>query len=164
MFSCSHSNALPPLKTVDSVNIKNFMGKWYVIASIPTRFEVGATNAIEDYSWNEKQNRIDISFTFRQDHPAGEFKSIPQKGFVYNTKTNAEWRVQPFWPLKFAYLIIDLARDYRYTVIGVPKRNYVWIMARTPEMPKADYDEVIKRLQDVHQYDLTNLELVPQVW
>lgn len=164
MISCTHSKALPPLKTVPKVDLSKFMTKWYVIANIPTRFEIGATNAIEEYTWNSKKERIDISFTYRQDHPEGELKSIPQKGFIYNSKTNAEWRVQPFWPLKFAYLIIELADDYSYTVIGVPSRNYVWIMAKTPIMKKDDYDYLVQRLKETHHYDIEKLQLVPQSW
>ena len=33
------------LKTVDFVDLKRFMGDWYVIANIPTFIEKGAVNA-----------------------------------------------------------------------------------------------------------------------
>jgi len=31
-----HSAVLPPLKTVEKVELSRFMGDWYVIAHIPT--------------------------------------------------------------------------------------------------------------------------------
>ena len=40
--------------------------------------------------------------------------------------------MQFLWPFKMTSLIIDLADDYSHTVIGVPSRKYVWIMARKP--------------------------------
>jgi len=137
------------------------MGKWYVIANIPTFIEKGAHNAIETYTWNEKENRIDVSFKFNQDSFDGKEKSYPQKAFIYDTKTNAEWRIQPFWPLKFSYLVIDLAQDYSYTVIAVPNRNYVWIMARTPTMPEATYQSILEKLRQM-SFDLKLLQKVPQ--
>lgn len=116
------------MKKVNSVDTKQFMGRWYVIANIPTFIEEGAHNAIETYTWNEKEKRIDIDFRFNKDAFDGELKKYPQKAWVHSDSGN-EWRVQPIWPLKFAYLIIDLAPDYSYTVIGVPNRKHVWVMA-----------------------------------
>jgi apolipoprotein D and lipocalin family protein len=161
LISACSSKDLKPLKTVESVDLNRFMGKWYVIANIPTFIEKGAHNAIETYTWNEKENRIDVSFKFNQDSFDGKEKSYPQKAFIYDTKTNAEWRIQPFWPLKFSYLVIDLAQDYSYTVIAVPNRNYVWIMARTPTMPEATYQSILEKLRQM-SFDLKLLQKVPQ--
>lgn len=156
--SCS---SLPKVKTVNHVDIPRFMGKWYVIANIPTFVEKGAYNAIETYTLNEKENRIDVDFTFNKDSFDGEKKSYPQKAFIYNTKTNAEWRIQPFWPLRFAYLIMDVALDYSWTVIGVPDRNHVWIMARTPTLSESVYAEIVDQIKKQH-FDISKLEKIPQ--
>lgn len=152
-----------PLHTVTHVDIPKFMGDWYVIANIPTFVEEGATNAIESYSWNEKEQRIDVDFRYNKLTPEGELKKYPQKAWIYDKKTNAEWRVQPWWPLKFAYLVIDLAPDYSYTVIGVPSRKYVWIMARNSTLDKAVYQQILARLENLG-YDISKIQKVPQVW
>jgi apolipoprotein D and lipocalin family protein len=158
--ACSTKN-LPQVKTVENVDIKKFMGKWYVIANIPTFIEKGAYNAIETYTWNEKEDRIDVSFKFNQDSFDGKEKSYPQKAFIYDSKTNAEWRIQPFWPLKLAYLITDLAPDYSYTVVAVPNREHVWIMARTPNLPEEIYQGILTKLRK-QSFDLKDLQKVPQ--
>ncbi|MEO7051267.1 MAG: lipocalin family protein, partial [Rhodanobacter sp.] len=44
------ASALPPIKPVANVDLPRFMGDWYVIASIPTRFEKDAYNALETYT------------------------------------------------------------------------------------------------------------------
>lgn len=152
---------LPVQNTVERVEIPKFMGVWYVIASIPTSFEEGAFNAVETYTWNAEKERIDIDFRFRKDGPNGPEKVIPQKGFIYNQTTNAEWRIQPFWPLKFAYLVVDLAADYSDTIIGVPNRKYVWIMARTPKIAEARYAVLVEKVRSLG-YDVTQLKKVPQ--
>ena len=50
------------LKTVDDVNISEFMGSWYVIAHIPTFIEKEAYNAIESYKLNN-DGTIATTFT-----------------------------------------------------------------------------------------------------
>ena len=157
------SNTLPEQKTVSQVELPRFMGKWFVIASIPTMFEKGAVNATETYTWNDENQRIDIDFRYRKDRPDGDEKAIPQKGFIYDAKSNAEWRIQPFWPLKFAYLIIDLADDYSDTTIGVPNRGHVWIMARSPAISEDRYGQILKKIKSLG-YDMDALRKVPQIW
>ena len=152
-----------PQKLVDYVDLQRFMGDWYVIANIPTPFEKGAVNAIENYTWNPEKEIVEVSFDYRAGSPEGKAKHMTQKGFIYNKETNAEWRVQPLWPLKLAYLIIDLADDYSYTVIGVPSRNYLWIMAREASLSDEVYQTILDKVVE-QGYDLAKIQKVPQIW
>lgn len=152
-----------PLKTVPQVNIPRFMGSWYVIANIPTYFEKGGYNAVENYTWNGKEERIEVLYTHRQDSFDGKEKKLPQKAFIYNEKTNAEWRVQLFWLLKFPYLIADLNEDYTITIIGMPDRKHVWIMARTPQISDELYQSLVKKVEAMG-FDTGKLVKVPQKW
>ena len=135
-FSCndfSKLNNSETMKTVDYVDLDKYMGDWYVIANIPTFIEKNATNAVESYRLNEK-GIVETTFTFYKNTPDGEKKVYYPKGFVHNKKTNAEWRMQFLWPFKLPFLIIELDKEYTYTVIGYPSRKFVWIMAREPKM------------------------------
>ena len=119
-------------ETVSYVDIDRFMGRWYVIASIPTWFEKGATNAVEYYEKNP-DGTIHVRFTYRQDHHEGVRKEMTQKAFVVDSKTHAHWKIRPLWPFLFDYLVLDLdEQDYQYTVIGRPNKANLWIMARQP--------------------------------
>ena len=158
----NESKDMEPLKTVSKVEIERFMGDWYVIANIPTFLEKNATNAIESYRLDDKGN-IDATFSFYQNNPNGKKKVYNPKGFIYNSTTNAEWRMQFLWPFKMPFLIIDLDDKYSYTVIGIPSRNYVWIMARKPELPEKTYQSILKNLEVVG-YDISRIYKVPQVW
>lgn len=149
--------------TVSHLDISRFLGDWYLIANIPTFMERGATNAIETFSWNEKEQRLDLYFRFRKDSPQGDLKEHPQKIWIQNPKTNAEWRVQPWWPLKFSYLVLDLAEDYSHVVIGGPQRNHLWILSRTKSLPPAIYQKILYRVQQLG-YDLSQIQKIPQVW
>ena len=71
--------------------------------------------------------------------------------------------MQFLWPFKMPFLIIDIDDEYSYTVIGYPSRNYVWIMARKPEIPQKTYQSILKNLEYVG-YDISQINKVPQVW
>lgn len=161
MTGCTTSR-LPPLDTVDRVDLERFMGDWYVIAHIPTAIEKNAFNAIESYEL-EQDGTIATTFTFREGAFDGELKRYSPRGFVRDTQTNAVWGMQFIWPIKAQYLIIELDDAYTRTVIARDKRDYVWIMARTPQIPEEDYLSLVEDIAAVG-YDTSRLRKVPQQW
>lgn len=154
--------SLPPLKTVERVDLPRFMGPWYVIAAIPTFIETEAFNAIEDYRL-APDGTIDTVFTFNQGGFDGPPKRYNPRGFVVDRVNNSTWGMRFIWPFKAEFLITHLSADYSQTVIGRNKRDYVWIMARTPQMPEADYQRLVEELKR-QGYDVAKLRRVPQRW
>jgi apolipoprotein D and lipocalin family protein len=154
--------SLPPLRTVERVDLKRFMGAWYVIACIPTFIETDAFNAVESYRL-DADGTIDTTFTFRKGSFDGLLKTYNPRGFIVDIGSNATWGMQFIWPIKAEYLITYLSDDYRQTVIGRNKRDYVWIMARSPQIPEADYERMVAELA-AQGYDVAKLRKVPQRW
>ena len=152
----------PEMKTVDYVDIERFMGSWYVIANIPTFLEKGAHNAVETYELDD-DGSIMTTFTFLADGFDGEQKEFNPRGFIKDTETNALWGMRFIWPIKADYRIVYLNDDYTQTIIGRQKRDFVWIMARTPAISDADYQKLLKRCEALG-YDVTKIERVPQRW
>ena len=152
----------PEMKTVDYVDIERFMGDWYVIASIPTFLEKGAHNAVESYELNA-DGTIATTFTYRDDGFDGEPKEFHPKGFIRDSDSNAVWGMRFVWPVKADYRIVYLNEDYTQTVIGRNKRDFVWIMARTPEIPDEDYVRLVTFIESIG-YDVAELKKVPQRW
>ncbi len=162
MLAACQSNPLPSLATAPHVDLQRFMGDWYVIASIPTFIEKGAHNAVESYALNS-DGSIATTFTFRAGSFVGETKRHTPRGFVVDTQTNAVWAMQFIWPFKADYRIAWLADDYSLTVIGREQRDYVWIMARTPQIAEADYQRVLQFV-GAQGYDVNLIQKVPQQW
>lgn len=162
MMLFSGCQSAPVMDTVDHVELDRFMGDWYVIASIPTFLEKDIYNAVESYE-RGNNNRIDTTFTFRKGGFDGEQKTYTPTGFVGDDPSNAVWGMQFLWPIKADYRIVYLNEDYTQTVIGRNKRDYVWIMARTPQIASRDYTDLI-RLVDELGYDITKIREVPQRW
>ncbi|MFN8545518.1 MAG: lipocalin family protein [Candidatus Binatia bacterium] len=152
----------PPIVSVPHVDLPRFMGDWYVIANIPTFVEIDAYNAVESYRL-DTDGTIATTFTFRQGGFDGELKRYRPRGFVFDERSNAIWGMQFVWPFKGDFRIVYLDADYSQTVIGREKRDYVWIMARRPTMPEADYQRIISLL-DREGYDIGKIQKVPQRW
>lgn len=161
-FMTGCCTSLPPLKSVEHVDIKLFMGPWYVIACIPTYIEKKAYNGVETYRL-DPDGSIDTVFTFNKGGFDGPQKRYNPRGFIVDSTNNSIWGMQFIWPIKAEYLITYLNADYSQTVIGRNKRDYVWIMARTPQIPEEDYQRLVKELA-AQGYDLTKLRKVPQRW
>jgi apolipoprotein D and lipocalin family protein len=82
---------------------------------------------------------------------------------VLDKLTNAVWGMQFVWPIKADYRITYLNDDYSQTIVSREKRDYVWIMARTPLIPEADYQRLLKILIE-QGYDINKVIKVPQRW
>ncbi len=154
------SNGLPPVVAVPQVDLQRFMGDWYVIACIPTAIETQAYNAIESYRL-DSDGTIDTTFTFYKGGFDGPFKRYNPRGFVVENSGNAIWGMQFIWPVKADFRIAYLAPDYSSTVIARNARDYVWIMARTPTISDAHYEELTRFVESLG-YDIAKLRKVPQ--
>jgi apolipoprotein D and lipocalin family protein len=151
-----------PMPTVPYVDLPRFMGDWYVIASIPTFIEKGAHNAVESYRL-DADGTIATTFTFRAGGYDGEPRRYTPRGFVVDRSSNALWGMQFVWPIKADYRIAWLEPDYSLTLIARQKRDYLWIMARTPSIADADYQRMVKAAAALG-YDTTRIVRVPQRW
>ena len=161
VFIVSACSNMEPLKPVDHVDLNRFMGDWYVIANIPTSIEKGAHNAVESYRLDDNGS-IATTFTFKDGSFDGKLKTYNPRGFVQDD-SNAVWGMQFIWPIKADYRIIYLDDDYKVTVIGRNKRDYVWIMARKPVIPEQENTKILDMLASVG-YDITKIQQVPQKW
>ncbi|NNF18017.1 MAG: hypothetical protein HKN70_14830 [Gammaproteobacteria bacterium] len=159
LVGCAGNPSLPPIQTAEYVDLERFMGDWYVIASIPTFIEKHAYNAIETYEL-EEPGVIATTFTFNKGGPDGPRKTYHPTGYVYDTESNAIWGMQFIWPFKGDYKVVYVDPDYQHTIIGRSKRDYVWIMSRSPNISAADYS-ALKDIVARQKYDPEKLRRVP---
>ena len=161
LAGCS-STGSTPIRTADHVDLQRFMGDWYVIAHIPAFLERNAYNAVESYRLRE-DGRIATTFSFNDGGFDGERKTYQPTGFVIDRESNAVWGMRFIWPIKADYRIVHVDADYRHTIIGRNKRDYVWVMARTPQIPAQDMAQ-LTRIIASQGYDIAKLRNVPQQW
>ena len=161
-LAACQSAPVAPLATVARVDLPRFMGDWYVIASIPTFIETTAFNAVESYAL-DTDGSIATTFTFLDNGFDGTRKRYHPRGFVVDRQSNAVWDMQFIWPIKADYRIAWLAEDYSQVVIARERRDYAWIMARTPVVAEQQYQERVAFLA-AQGYDVSKIRKVPQRW
>lgn len=152
--------SLAPIKPVAHVNLPRFMGKWYLLATIPTRYGKDAYNAVETYTLQPDGN-IHTTFSFHEGGFDGPYQHIHSTGYVTPGSGNAEWGVQLFWPFKLQYIVAYLKPDYSEMIVARDKRDYVWVFARTPQIPQADYAALVAQVRALG-YPVASLRKVPQ--
>jgi len=150
MVSCKTTTTkrlgLPPLKTVEKVDLNRYLGKWYEIASFPQRFQRGCTGSTANYT-KRKDGRIRVVNRCRKGSLQGKKASAKGLARVVDKKTNAKLKVSFFRPFWGDYWIIDLDENYQYAVVGHPSRDYLWILSRTPQMNESVYEGILRRLK-----------------
>ncbi|MCD8481703.1 MAG: lipocalin family protein [Verrucomicrobia bacterium] len=151
-----------PLATVESVDLPRFMGTWYVHYYSPLVVDRDAVNAIEHYHLRP-DGRIATTYQFRRSDPQARLRTFTPTGFIYDTDTQAEWRMQFIWPFKAQYLIIALDEDYGGTVIAHPNRKYAWIMHRSVELDPVRLQRHMDVLQ-ANGFDVDSLTRVIHDW
>lgn len=135
------------ITTVDSVNLKKYVGTWYEIAKIPNRFQDQCIkNTTATYEIDEEGDIIVHNKCIDED---GELDDAEGLARVVDKETNSKLEVsfvsflgwRPFWG---DYWILGLEENYKYAVIGTPSRKYGWILCRTPQMSETDLENCYK--------------------
>ena len=139
LFGCksgASSAALPPVIGFDA---EKYMGQWYEIARLPHSFERGLYNVTAFYSL-EKDGTIRVEN--RGYIPKGTLKTI--YGVAFQPEPGIGLlRVSFFRPFYGDYKIIFLEKDYSAAIVTSSTKDYLWILCRTPELPKKKMQEYL---------------------
>lgn len=159
--ACRSNTAKPTIATAAPVDVDRFMGDWYVIAHIPSLPERDAFAAVESYA-RLPDGRIQTTFRYRKGALDGPQKTMHPIGTVRADGGGAVWGMQFVWPIQAEYVIAWIDPDYQQTIVARSKRDYVWLMARTPQITEADYAARLRQIQALG-YDVSKIRKVPQV-
>ena len=138
-------NGQATLETVGNVDLNRYLGQWYEVASYPAWFQKGCTQSTAFYELLP-DGKVSVINRCQTDDPDGKVKESKGKAQVVDSSTNAKLKVWFFWPFKGDYWIIDLDEDYQWSVVGEPKREYLWILSRDLDMDESTYADILSRL------------------
>jgi apolipoprotein D and lipocalin family protein len=151
---------LEPLPRAESLDLSKFMGQWYVIAQIAPSSVGESYNGEELYALTA-DDEIDTLYSYRKGGFDGKLKESNTTGFVVEGTNNAEWKMQIVWPIKLEYVVSYVDDDYQNTIIARSKRDYVWLMSRSPQIHDEDYADLVVRIENLG-YDVSKLRKEPQ--
>jgi apolipoprotein D and lipocalin family protein len=151
-----------PLQPIPSLNVQRYMGSWYEIAKYPNFFQRKcASNTKAQYSAQD-DGTVGVDNSCKKED-GGVIDAIGQARQISDANSaKLEVRFAPAW-LSFLpfvwgnYWVIDIDPDYQLVAVSEPKRDYLWILARTPNVSAKAYDDLVARLGK-RGFDLTKLE------
>ncbi len=151
-----------PLQPVPSLDLQRYMGRWHELARFPNRFQgdcIGPATA--DYQLLpggtvQVTNRC-LQAGGKVDEAVGEARRIGAAG-----SPRLEVRFAPAWlswlPFVWGnYWVVDIDPAYQLAVVSEPKREYLWVLARQPQLDAATWDALLARLRD-KGFDLSRLQ------
>jgi len=152
---------LGPLQTASPVDVPRYLGRWYEIARFQHRFEKSIVGATAEYSLRE-DGKIQVVNSGFKKNLEGKYTQVKAVAWVPDASQPGALKVRFFGLFTSAYLIFGLdQRDYSWALVGSNTRDFLWFLARTPQIS----DELFARMKDVAQaqgYDLAGLYRVPQ--
>jgi apolipoprotein D and lipocalin family protein len=158
------AGANPPseLTTVSKVDLGRYIGRWYELARYPNRFQTDCRKSVANYTLRA-DGKVGVTNECSKGQ-SGEISRVEGEAEVVDSETWAKLKVNfvPTW-MRWTgvgwgdYWIIDLGKDYEYAVVSEPKREYLWILSRTPELPKAKWDGIIAGLKQKGFTDFSKL-------
>lgn len=147
----------PPVRSVQAVDLERYAGDWYEIARYPMFFQRRCLGDTMAHYEAASDDCISIVNRCRTEDGTEEAKG---KACTVKGTGNAQLKVSFFWPFSSDYWIIGLDPEYRWAVVGNPKRSSLWILARSPELPKAQLDQALQAAA-AQGYELGQLKYTP---
>ena len=158
--------AAGPLASIESLDVPRYMGRWYEIAGYPNWFQkkcIGYTSA--EYTLKPDGEVMVVNRCRLENGETSEaVGAARQIGGANSPKL--EVRFAPAW-LSFIpalwgdYWVIDIDANYQLVAVSEPKREYLWILSRTPHVAPDVLDAMLQRLR-AKGFDTRKLQMFPQ--
>lgn len=152
------------LETIASLDVARYMGSWYEIARYPNWFQKKCiSGARADYSLMGDGHVRVINRCLSAGGELSEAIGVARQ-IGTSTSPRLEVRFAPAW-LSFLpfvwgdYWIVELDDNYQLVAVSEPKREYLWILSRTPKVDPVRYNTLLTSLRqkgfDLHQLEVT---------
>jgi apolipoprotein D and lipocalin family protein len=154
------------VKTIASLDVPRYLGTWYEIAKFPNWFQkkcVSNTKAV--YAAKPDGNLRVLNSCKTATGETSEAEGVARQ-IGAKDSPKLEVRFAPEWlsflPMVWGdYWVIDLDSEYQVAVVSDPRREYLWVLSRTPQLAPKVYADVLQRLKQ-QQFDIQKLELTSQ--
>lgn len=155
--------SVAPIPTLD---VPRYMGTWFEIAKFPNRFQrkcVRNTSAEYALQGDGSVRVVNRCRTAQGDtiEAIGQARQIGPA-----TSPKLEVRFAPAWlsflPMVWGdYWVIDLDARYQLVAVSEPRREYLWVLSRTPQVDAQAYQALLGRLTQ-QGFDIGRLERTRQ--
>ncbi len=150
-----------PVRLVKTVDPERYAGRWYEIARFQHSFEKDVYGAAAEYTLKD-DGRIQVVNSGFKKSLDGKYTEVKAVAWVPDPNVPAALKVRFFSLFSSDYLIIGLdEQNYRWAIVGDNSRDFLWLLARTPEIDNELYDDMVKIAME-QGFDTSKLFRVPQ--
>jgi len=129
---------------VTGFELDRYLGKWYEIARLDHSFERGLSDVSAAYSPRDDGGLKVLNRGY--DERAQIWKDAEGRAYFIGEPTVGSLKVSFFGPFYGGYHIIALDKEsYSWAMIGGPSRDYLWILARTRQLPPTVLGELLRQ-------------------
>lgn len=135
------------IEPVSGFDPERYLGTWYEIARLDHSFERGLTNVTAHYSRREDGGLRVVNRGY--DTEKNEWTEAEGKAFFVESTELGYLKVSFFGPFYSAYVVFELDDDYRYAWVSGQDRDYLWLLARTPNPDQAVIERFVQRADEL---------------
>jgi apolipoprotein D and lipocalin family protein len=132
------------VEPVRGFDADRYLGTWYEIARLDHRFERGLDDVTATYVANPDGSIAVVNRGLER----GQCRRKEARGraVFLGPRDRASLAVTFFWPFAGGYHVFALdTRDYGWALVSGPSRDYLWILARSPDLPEPVRGDLVAR-------------------
>lgn len=129
------------VEPVRDFELPRYLGTWYEIARLDHRFERGLSRVTATYSSREDGGVKVVNRGY--DAESERWEEAVGRAYFIEAPNVGRLKVSFFGPFYGGYNIIALDDDYQWSLVAGPSRDYLWILARSPELPEDTVAELV---------------------
>jgi len=154
------------VKTIVVLDVSRYLGTWYEIAKFPNWFQKKcASNTKAVYSAKPDGNLRVLNSCKTATGETSEAEGLARQ-IGSKDSPKLEVRFAPEWlsflPLVWGdYWVVDIDSQYQLAAVSDPRREYLWVLSRTPQLDPKVYADLLQRLKQ-QQFDIQKLEVTSQ--
>lgn len=152
---CGCTSIPDNVSPVTGFELSRYLGTWYEVARFDHRFESGLTEVTATYSLRDDGGVKVINRGF--DPETQNWDDAEGKAYFVGEPDVGHLKVSFFGPFYASYVILALDKDhYEYALVTGPDRDYLWILARTPQLPQSSLNLLLDKARSL-AYDTDKL-------
>lgn len=144
-----------PIKDFD---LNRYLGKWYEIARLDHSFERGLERITAEYSLREDGGVTVLNTGYST--VTDEWKKAEGRAYFVDSSNQGHLKVSFFGPFYGSYVVFEIdEKNYEYAFVSGPDKSYLWLLARTPELPEKVIEKFKQRSKRLG-FDISKLIFV----
>jgi len=120
------------VEPVTGFDQSRYLGTWYEIARLDHSFERGLSDVTATYDLNPDGSIKVLNRGFNAEE--GAWREAKGVARFMGSSDIAHLKVSFFGPFYGSYIVFELGEDYDYAFVSGFNRDYLWLLAREPQI------------------------------